>query len=251
MNRSTPWYKNVSTLISVLALLFSFGTTYVSNKRTEAQDIINLKSDLRNILQRISDIPSRLTEININYSNNPGVIAILGGQLNQENSLFATQASDLVSKLPSDKVSAIELYSIAVSFQFSYQNEKAEKFYQLSFIKANEADDMNTALSAKRGIANINFILGKPEVGRVQFQEALAIFETYKGYNDFTKKGNHILTLINWATAEASMGFIDLAKQKLDQAESIANSLTPSPNKNQLVGQIAQTRSQIFGPTKQ
>jgi len=37
--QSKPWYKNVSTLLSVTALLFSFGTTFVSYHRANIQDI--------------------------------------------------------------------------------------------------------------------------------------------------------------------------------------------------------------------
>jgi tetratricopeptide (TPR) repeat protein len=248
----TPWYKSLPTIISILALVFSFGTTYVSHKRTKLQDTLSSKSDLCNTLQRLSNIGSKLVEINIEYAENPQAIANIGGQLNVENALLANQAAEIVSKLSLDNVSAIELYTIAMTFQAVYQNEKAKEFYQFSFREADNANDMSTALAAKRGIANIHFIIGQPENGRVYFQEALSIFKnnkSYKGYNDFTQKSSHIATLLNWAGAEAANGFIEDANNKLDEAVNIVNSLPPSMFKGQLEGQINQTRLQIVNPT--
>ncbi len=247
LSSRTTWYKNIPIIISILALAFSFGTTYVSNERTEVQDIQNLKSDLRNMLQRLADLPSRNFELTRKYADDPQAIGYFSGQLNQENSLLAAQAAELVSKLPADRVSAIELYSIAVALQFSYQNEKAKEFYQLSY---DLADNMNIAISAKRGSANVLFISGQAEAGRVQFQQALNIFSVYKGYNDSTQKNTHIITLLNWAGAEAGMGFVDSAIQKIEEAENIANSMVPGSLTNQLIGQIRQARSQISGITK-
>ena len=233
LSSRTTWYKNIPIIISILALAFSFGTTYVSNERTEVQDIQNLKSDLRNMLQRLADLPSRNFELTRKYADDPQAIGYFSGQLNQENSLLAAQAA--------------ELYSIAVALQFSYQNEKAKEFYQLSY---DLADNMNIAISAKRGSANVLFISGQAEAGRVQFQQALNIFSVYKGYNDSTQKNTHIITLLNWAGAEAGMGFVDSAIQKIEEAENIANSMVPGSLTNQLIGQIRQARSQISGITK-
>ncbi len=45
--QEAPWYKNMSTVLSIVALLFSFGTTFVSYKRTESQDVQNARVELR------------------------------------------------------------------------------------------------------------------------------------------------------------------------------------------------------------
>jgi len=242
LSSRTPWYKNITIIISILALAFSFGTTYVSNERIKTQDIQNLKSDLRNMLQRLAVLPSENLEVTKKYANDPQAINYFSAQLNQENSLLAVQAAELVSKLPTDKVSSIELYSIALALQFSYQYEKAKEFFQLSYDLAN---DMNVASSAKRGSANMLFLSGQAEAGRIEFQQALNVFSFYEGYNDYTQKNIHILTLLNWAGAEAGIGFIDHAIQKIKEAENIANSMVPSSLTNQLIGQIRQTKQTL------
>ena len=39
-----PWYKNITTLISVAALVFSLGTTVVAGWHTKDQDTHNLRT---------------------------------------------------------------------------------------------------------------------------------------------------------------------------------------------------------------
>ncbi|GAC34139.1 hypothetical protein [Paraglaciecola polaris] len=244
LSQKTAWYKKIPVIISILALTFSFGTTYVSNKRIKIQDIQAIKSDLRNMLQQLSAIPSRNFELTKKYSDDPNAVAFVGGQINQENALLASQAAELIEQLPDDRVSAIEAYSVAVALQFSYQNQKAFEMYELSH---NLATDMNTNVAAKRGMANILFISGQAEAGRVQFQEALNTFSIFKGYNDFIQKTTHIVTLLNWFGAESGSGFNAQSIQKLNEAENISKTLRPGPYTVQVQGQIQQARNQIIG----
>ena len=90
MSQKTPWYKNASTTIAILALLFSFGTTYVSYKRTEAQDIQSLKLELRGLLQRLSYLPRDNFETAKKYPNDPTATQTIGGLINQENTLLTS-----------------------------------------------------------------------------------------------------------------------------------------------------------------
>jgi tetratricopeptide (TPR) repeat protein len=237
MSAKIPWYKNIPIIVSVIALLFSFGTTYVSNQRIAAQDVQALKTELRSMLQQLSVLPSKNFELKKKYSNDAYAVAFISGQLNQENALLAFQAADLVSRLPSKKVTAIEMYSLALAFQNSYEIQKANEMYQLSY---DIAEDMSTAVAAKRGIANSLYQLGQPEAGRVHFQEALNIFSRYKGHNDFIQKNTHIKTLLNWFGSEAGGGYIARSKQKLDEARGIVESLPPGPFTEQVAKQVAQ-----------
>src|SRR5437016_12374288 len=90
-----PWYREVSTLISFLALTFSFGTTFVSYRRTESQDIQNSRQELRGLLQRLSALPKENVENMRKYKDDVEARTIIGGFINQENSLLARQAAEL------------------------------------------------------------------------------------------------------------------------------------------------------------
>ena len=107
----TPWYKNVSTIISFAALAFSFGTTYVSYRRAETQDIQSMRQELRGILQRLAALPKENLDISKRYKEDPAAISLASGFINQENTLLSRQAAEIARKLPKDKVSATEYYA--------------------------------------------------------------------------------------------------------------------------------------------
>src|SRR2546426_3294976 len=69
--QTNPWYKNISTILSVVALLFSFGTTYVSYHRTSVQDIQSRRQELRGLLQRLAALPKENVDIQKKYANDP------------------------------------------------------------------------------------------------------------------------------------------------------------------------------------
>lgn len=242
MKQHTPWYKNIPIIISIIALLFSFGTTFVSYSRTKAQDIQNLRSELRGMLQRLALLPKDNFELTKKYADDPEGIRFLSGFIAQENALLARQAAQIARKLPMDQVSATEYYAIALALQNSYNIDGAIEFQQ-SAIKA--SNDFNDEIAALRMHADLLFLKGQPEAGRVEYQKALNIFSRYRNYNDFTQKSTHIFTELNWATSEANSGFMNLTNQHIASAENLVSALAPSPGTEQLRKQITQKKSML------
>ncbi|MCI5222956.1 MAG: hypothetical protein D3924_09850 [Candidatus Electrothrix sp. AR4] len=196
------------------------------------------------MLQRLADLPIKNFEAIKKYADDPNAISFLGGQFNQENALLSRQAVEIIKILPPDKVSSTELYSVAVALQFSYQNDQAKELYALTLQRS---DTFNDTVAAQRGLANLYFLTGEPEKGRVKFQEALEVFSKYSGYNSYTRKSTHIQTRLNWASAEAGMGFIELAEKQLILAKDIVTTIDSGPGRAQLGGQIDQAYKQIIG----
>src|SRR5262249_29566262 len=58
----------MSTLIALAAFLFSFGTTIVSYRRANRQDVHNLKTELRGLLQRLAALPKENLEVMQKYA---------------------------------------------------------------------------------------------------------------------------------------------------------------------------------------
>ena len=174
--QSKPWYRNVATLLSIIALAFSFGTTYVSYQRTIVQDIQNTRQELRGLLQRLAALPKENVEASKKYSDDPAAKGLIGGFINQENALLGRNAAELAKKLPAKWVSATESYSIAVALQSSYDLTAANEFL-INAIKANP--DFNTEISSLRMMAGMKFLQGQPDAGRVEYQKALDIFAKY------------------------------------------------------------------------
>lgn len=237
MKGEPPWYRNGPIIVSMLALLFSFGTTYVSNERIESQDLLAKKSELRGMLQQLGDLPKENFELIQKYENNPNALAFLGGQLNQENSLLTSQAEHLLSTLPLGAVSAIEAYSVGTSLQAAGEMQRAREMF---FLAVGSAINMNDAVAAMRGVANTSFALGELENGRLAFAEALSAFSKFEGHNEFVEKTTHITTLLGWHSAEAAAGFMESARERLEKAKGIAATLPPGPGTDQWQKQIDQ-----------
>ena len=237
-----PWYKNISTILSVVALLFSFGTTYVSYHRTAVQDVQSTRQELRGLLQRLAALPKENVDIYKKYADDPASMKIVGGLINQEGTLLARQAAELAKKLPGDLVSGTEYYSIAIALQNSYDLAGADEFLKYS-IQA--ATDFNTEIAAIRSTAVLQFIQGRPESGRVEYQKALNIFSKYPGYDPFTMISTNVWTELAWAFSEANLGLLALASQHIKSAKALVNGLPRGPGTDRLRADVSQAEVQI------
>jgi hypothetical protein len=239
---SLPWYRSISTVISVTALAFSFGTTFVSYHRTKLQDIQASRTELRGLLQRLSAIPREMLDASKKYAGDPGAITGMSQMYNQESTMLSRQAGEIVKRLPKGVVSATEYYAIAVAFQTSYNLAAAKEFLQLATEKAN---NFNDEIGAIRSSGYLEFLTGQPQAGRVKFQQALNIFAKYPNYDPFTVASTHISTELFWGGSEATVGEFQLATQHADNAERIVEGLPASVGTDQLKGQIEQARQQF------
>jgi hypothetical protein len=239
---SVPWYRNISTVISVSALAFSFGTTFVSYHRTGMQDIQASRTELRGILQRLSAIPREMLDASKKYAGDPSSITGISQLYNQESTMLSRQAGEIVKRLPKGVVSATEYYAIAVAFQSSYNLAAAKEFLVLATAKAN---NFNDEIGAIRSSAYLEFLTGQPQAGRVKYQQALNIFAKYPNYDSFTVASTHITTELFWGGSEAVTGQFQLATQHADNAERIVEGLPASLGTDQLRGQIEQARQQF------
>lgn len=249
LGAQTPWYKNISIILSIVALLFSFGTTFVSYYRTESLDIQSKRVELRGLLQRLAALPRENIEVEKKYSGDPASVASIGGFINQENALLSRQAAEIANKIPIEYISATEYLAIGFALQSAYNNDGAKTF----FTKAIDVSkDLNDRVAALRHRANLLFIIGQPDSGRIDFQKALNVFSEFDNiYNDYTKKSTHIWTELAWSFAEAGIGSKELALQHIDNAERHLSGLLPSPGRDLLKRQIDQAKEQVNGGNNQ
>jgi tetratricopeptide (TPR) repeat protein len=236
INVKRPWYTKLSTITSALALLFSFGTTYVSYKRVEAQDIQNSRTELRGVLQRLSTLPRDDYEIKKKYANDPASSVFLSSLFNQENSFLAQQAAEIADRIP-DYITASEYYAIQTGLINSAKQDQAVKYLEKAIEKARNPNDELAALRTK---ASLFFLNGHAAEGREIFARALAVFEKYPGFNDSYQKSVHVQTELIWHTAELRAGFHQNARARLDEAKKIALAVDSGPFREQLLKQVTQ-----------
>ena len=77
--QKAQWYKTLSTWISILALLLSFGTAYFSYTRARTQDIQNTRAELRGLLQRLVALPTQLYEASKKYERRSRHVGSVSG----------------------------------------------------------------------------------------------------------------------------------------------------------------------------
>lgn len=240
LKQNKPWYKNIPIILSIMALLFSFGTTYVSNNRIARQETHGLKAELRTLLQRMATLPKDNFELNQKYLDDHQAISFIGSLINQENTILVNQAVEIAHKLPTEQITSIEYYSLANALQSAYRIDEAEEFFKLAI---ETATDFNSEIGAIRTYANLLFLKNKISEGRKMYEVALAIFTKYDDFDEFTKSSTHIITELSWATAEANVGMQNNINQHLIKAEEIVSSMAPGPMTEQYRGQINQARS--------
>jgi tetratricopeptide (TPR) repeat protein len=240
--QQAPWYQNMPTVLSVVALLFSFGTTFVSYKRTVSQDIQNARVELRGLLQRLAALPRENVEFTKKYEKvDPAAVASISGSINQENALLARQAAEITTNLPPKYISATEYYAVGIAMQAAYNFEGAKKLAQKAI---DVSTDLNDRVAALRMKANLLYLTGQPDAGRVEYQRALDVFSGFDktGYDDFTKSSTHLWTELSWAFSEGNIGQKDSAVQHVANAERFLSGLPPGPGTDQLNGQVSQAK---------
>jgi tetratricopeptide (TPR) repeat protein len=233
---------DISTFIALAAFLFSFGTTIVSYRRSNKQDIHNLRTELRGLLQRLAALPKENMEIIQKYASDPNAVAVLSGYVNQENLLLAKQAADVITRLPQNQVSATDYLAVAQALQQSRAFTEATANFRKALAAAKLLDDEVAAL---RMLAGMEIVTGKIGDGRVHFQQALDLFGKHLGYDEVTKNYTNFLTELQWSWAELYGHAMDAAKQHFNQAEHCLGKLPSGPQTEIMKGQLNQLRTAL------
>ena len=244
-NPPTPWYRSASTLISLFAVLFSFGTTMVSCQHTRMQDIQAARVDLRALLQRLAALPKENLALYANAQSNPAAAQELSSYINQEATILVKQAADTILRIP-QYTSATECFTVGQSFCQSNQPREGFPFLEMAIAKAKTAGD---EIGARRVYGYNLMSLGDLGKGREQLQTALTGFQRYPGANADVVEMTQALTEMFWAQAERSFGDSDSATRHLAEAYSHASRLRVGPQASLLIGQLDQTKARFFtGP---
>ena len=245
MREHVPWYRNVPTIISVLALTFSFGTTYVSYKHTEAQDIQNSRAELRAMLQRLAALPKENFELVKKHGRDALGTDFVAGIIEQEQALLAQQAVEVAEALPQDIITSTEYYAVGYALQSTYDLEQAEIFYIKAIRQAKEEKKLDNEISALRAYADLLFLSGRIKAGRTKYREAMNIFSRYEGYDETTQISMQSFTKHNWAYSEASSQNMQRALQHLAHARNLALRLPAGPLRNQALRGITQSEMEF------
>lgn len=216
------WYTDASVIIAMLAFLFSLGTTIFSYQQAQQQQIGAYKTELRDIITRISEIPRDYTAYAQTYTD-PATLGQLNGSLQAENGMLAKRAVEIVKKIPRE-VTSSEYLLIGQSLFTSNAVDDTMQMYDLAIRGAGNSNDLVAALRMK---ANLQMLLGEIDAGRVTYRQALNVFEQFPVINEFYVNSTLAMTEINWAVSEFSIGACDRVSEHLAAADQAVDQLHP------------------------
>lgn len=231
-----PWYTKPSNLISVIALLFSFGTTIVSYINSHEEDVRANHREAMALIQRITKLPSENFELMQKYKDSgPG--QALSGMINQENILLATQAANLVKRYP-DTFSSTEFFSIATALANSNIVDKVPSLFKTAIEKADTSNDYNVAA---RSYAFFLYSKGDYTEGKKYYEIALGVWNKFPERNMYIVNSTDLVTLMYWSQAELSAKNLQEAEKLIAQAKDKLAQLSPGPMTQSLAMQINYT----------
>ena len=228
-----PWYKKPPTLISIVALCFSLGTTAFSAYNSRQEDIRSNRRDVRAILQRLSKLPIENYEL-MQKNKGSGQGEALSGMLNQENILLSTQAAELIGRYP-DSFTSTEYFAVAYSLASSNIMGKVPAMYRRAMDSATTSNDFNVAA---RAFAGYMYSKGQREEGKRLFEEAMRVWDKFPEPNAYLVNSFDLITLLYWGQAEFSSGHVVEAKGHIAEARKRLAAMPPGPYTDGLKNQL-------------
>ena len=212
---TSPWYRQASVVVSVIALLVSMITTYYGNRLNVRQSELSARTELGQLIQRLTALPKENADLTAKYAANPVATATLGGVINEENLVLAHQAADVIARIP-DQVSAIEYETVAHSLEFS---EDYARSVDLTDHGLKIPADPTTHEGLLRLKAKVLFDQSDIFQGRAMLREALGVWPDQPVWQQARGKAN---TELLWANLEQGAGHCQDATVHLARAREQA-----------------------------
>ena len=215
----------------------------VSYQRTRQLDIQAARTELRGFIQRLSALPKENLQLTKTYDYDQLALGNLQSFITQETTLTARQAAEVVRRIP-DQVSATEYSAVAYALWSAGNTATAMEFTKLAVQKAVDVTDEAATLRQYGG-----YLIASGDIrgGRVEYQNALAVFAKYPGYGEAFQNSSHAFTEFHWAQAEGAAGNAAEMQAHLNAADAYADKIAPAfgPGIKQ---QIAQLRAAGANP---
>jgi tetratricopeptide (TPR) repeat protein len=240
------WYKEAPTLISLAALLFSFGTTAVTFKRSDDQLTHDRQVELRDLLHKLSAIPQQISEANVKYANDAGTRDYVTAWIVSEQSVLAIEADEVIRKLPASQQIAADYIAIAYSHSSASRYRAAiDDLNEALKLKPNPDDE----IGALWGLGHNNMLIGNVGAARAAYDSAEALADKNAStLDDYSKAIYPIVTLINRAGSEAQAQNVSQARAALEKAKKLVEKLPQTDNPDHFRASISQAEKWIDAP---
>jgi tetratricopeptide (TPR) repeat protein len=210
-----PWHRQAATMIAIVALLFSFGTTYYSNRQAHLQKIHNSKVELRELIQEIEAASLENVDIRQKYKDDPQALSLATSLVRTRQIVLATQAGDIIDTIPDD-ATATEYYAVASALTALASGDRILGYYQRGLAKA---DNIDSYSAIARAMGQYYLSIGDYAHGRSAFTQALAAFDRFSELSETYRRQYNAYTYMMWAGAELSSKNCPEAKMEHENAQ--------------------------------
>lgn len=244
MSLDKPWFKEPSSIVAALALIFSLVTTALSFARDWRLDQQADRAELRQLIQRLSTLPREELELKQKLIDQPHDMTRFLGIVANEGTMLIGQALDIMERIPK-LVGASELTAVAAALVSAGRTAEARALY----LQAAEHPRATAreVVPSYRQLGYYEFQLGRIEQAREHFAKAVNVFQDrFPNEDPSFVNYTHTYTQAYWASYEAAAGQCDEAQTHLEDADrrfqAAPNAFVPAMRQ-----QIEQTRDQIEG----
>jgi tetratricopeptide (TPR) repeat protein len=212
--KNRPWYRQPSTIVSVIALLVSLGATIYSQSASKQESIRSKKEELRKLVLNLIEVHQSMRNGVVSPSQDPQAVVF-------QHRVLLRSALRLVKQIP-DEVSSSEYVILSSEVQTLGETSEAERCLRKAVdASASTLEKAQTLI----WLGNFYFKFGPRhslDKGRDAFQRAAQSLEQQSDPYAIDLRGQAFET---WAAAELRNGFIEQANAKLEQARTIYTTL--------------------------
>jgi hypothetical protein len=219
-----PWFREVSSIVAVLALLFSFGTTAVALDRAARQDENEREAQLTSLVAELSSLSRDLSSAAATYASSPQTLTAVDTQIYQQQLVIAEQAASVMQVIPND-VSSAEYWFVANVLLANGVDEVGLPLLQRAIDRAGNANDAVVALRAE---ASHDFATGRADDGRGAYATAMHVFERFPNSSQYYVAYTTLWTVIDWTTAELGIRACDRARTQYEAGRALAPEISPT-----------------------
>jgi hypothetical protein len=226
-----PWYRQVSVIVSLVALLFSIAATYYANEQTARQNDRAARTELGQLIQRLSALPKENADLTAKYADDRTALGTLSGTINAENLVLAQQAADVIDRIP-DQVSGAEYFTVASALKVSNSYSRSAKLIDRGLRVDTDPLSREGLLRLK---SQLLFEAGDVVGGRAPLQQALEVWHDESAKDQAT---GHTYTELLWSALERQAGNCQEAASHLMRARAAAEHLNPGAARKQLTESV-------------
>lgn len=249
-----PWYQQVSTLIALSALVFSLGTTAVSYYRAAQQDLLASRLELRNLVEKLTNIPENHARMLRDYAGDPRTISQLSAMVNTRNLVLARQAQAAIARIESSlfgrgSVIGVEYTAVATALTNSFVYDQAAAYHQEAARRAIDPASAAGALRSSAGVA-----MARQDIASMRrlMEKARAIFDEprFRSVPQITKDVTNATTEFQWAQGELLMRSCQLAAEHAANAKDLLLRIPESQIRTQIMQLSANVEQKLKSCTE-